>query len=251
MKLGAKISGKKEMSFLEKVIGSIDFIEIIARRNQDYDFLKNFGKKIVIHVEHQVLGINPADNSKYSRNLETIIYALKLADELKANKVVCHPGIILNPNCSEEVAINFFKSINDDRILIENMPLLNYRGRVIDALCALPAETETFLKKSNKKLCLDISHAIVSALIKDKADYNEFIMPYLELKPVHFHFSDVLLEKKRDHLHFGEGNLNIGYYKKILPEDAEITLETRKNAEKVLDDIRIIKSYDTLVYSLT
>ncbi len=242
MKIGIKIFGLKEKSFLDEISDKIDFIETMVIQGRDYHFLKNYDKKIVLHAEHQQFGINPADSSKYNRNLESLEFALNLADELKTEKVVCHPGIISNRNCSEETAIDFFNNIDDERILIENLPLLNYRGRTIDALCALPAETENFLKKSNKKLCFDVSHSIISALVKNKADYNEFIIPYLELKPAHFHFSDILLEKRRDHLHFGEGNLDIDYYRKILPEYAEVTLETRNNTEKALNDINLLKS---------
>lgn len=242
MKLGAKIFGKRDIDFLEKVINKIDFIETMAIHNQDYEFLRNYGKKIVIHAEHQQFGINPADSLKYRRNIESMELSMKLADELKVEKVICHPGLISNKNCSEKTAINFFNNINDERVLIENLPLINYNGRHINALCPTPESTENFLNNTNKKLCLDISHAIISSLANNRADYNEFISPYLALKPQHFHFSDIILEKKRDHLHLGEGNLDMGYYKKILPENAEVTLETRNNAAKLLDDIKILKS---------
>src|SRR3989338_1038630 len=240
MKLGAKIFLKRDIDFLEKVIDQIDFIETIAIHSQDYSFLKKYGKKIVIHAEHQSFGPNPADSMKSKRNLESITFALELADELKASKVICHPGIISNKNCNEKTAINFFKKINDERILIENLPLLDYRGRAIDALCSLPEPTAAFLEKSSKKLCFDISHAIISALAKNRADYNEFLTPYLALNPSHFHFSDILLNKKRDHLHFGEGNLDTDYYRKLFQNNAEVTLETRNNAAKLLDDIKIL-----------
>ncbi|MFH0831651.1 MAG: TIM barrel protein [archaeon] len=242
MNLGAKIFGIKDKKFLDEVAGSIDFIEVMAIRSQNYDFLKDYEKKIVIHAEHQLFGINPADSAKYSKNLKSIEFAMNLADSLNAKKIVCHPGAISNSSCSEEIAINFFRKIDDRRILVENLPPLNYQGRAINSLCSVPEKTENFLKKTGKNLCLDISHAILSALARNKTDYNEFIKPYLELNPAHFHFSDILLEKKRDHLHLGEGNLDIGYYRKILPKNADITLETRNKASKLLDDIGMLKS---------
>lgn len=240
MKLGAKIFSKKDIELLEKVINKVDFIETMAIRSQNYDFLKSYGKNIVIHAEHQRFGTNPADSSKYARNTKSINFALRLADRLNAGKVICHPGRISNRNCSEKTAINFFKNINDERILIENLYSPSCSGRPIDGLCAVPESTEKFLKQTGKRLCLDFSHAILSAIIEKMPDYNAFIKPYLEMKPAHFHFSDILIRKKKDHLHLGGGNLDIGYYKKIFPKRAEITLETRNNAETLLDDIKLL-----------
>ena len=119
---------------------------------------------------------------------------------------------------------------------------LEENGRILEGFCAVPESTEKFLKQAGKRLCLDFSHAILSAVIEKMPDYNAFIKPYLKMKPEHFHFSDVLIKEEKDHLHLGEGNLDIGYYKKIFPENSEITLETRNNAETLLEDIRILKS---------
>lgn len=241
MKIGAKIFSLKDKPFLDKTAEKVDFIETMAIQGEDYDFLKNYNKKIVLHAEHQEFGINPADASKYSENLKSINFALELADKLNAEKIVCHAGLIENENCSEETALSFFRNIKDNRILIENLPLIDYNGKQIATLCSVPEQTEIFLKNCNKKLCFDISHAIISAIIAGKKDYNEFIKPYLNFNPSHFHFSDVLFKEAKDHLNLGEGNLNIEFYKKLIPKDAEVTLETNNDAENVLNDIRIME----------
>jgi len=72
MKIGAKIFGVKDKPFLDKVADKVDFIETMAIQGQDYSFLKNYGKKIVLHAEHQEFGINPADASKHAENIKSI-----------------------------------------------------------------------------------------------------------------------------------------------------------------------------------
>ncbi len=243
MKIGAKIFGIKNKPFLDKIAEKVDFIEIMAIQGQDYSFLKSYGKKIALHAEHQEFGINPADASKNNENTKSINFAFELAGRLDAGKIICHAGAIENENCSEETAIEFFRNIKNNRILIENLPLIDYNGRRIDALCSMPEQTETFLERCNKRLCFDIPHSIISTIAKGKKDYNDFIKPYLKLKPSYFHFSDILLEKAKDHLNLGKGNLNIEFYKKLIPKDAEVALETNSNniAENFLNDIRIMR----------
>lgn len=242
MKIGIKIFTEKDEPLLKKLLQKTDFIETMAVQGQDYSFLKNYSRKIVIHAEHQQFGVNPADSSKTEENLKSINFAVELANSLNAEKIICHPGFIANKNCSEKNAIDFFKKINDKRVIIENMHSLGYNINPITALCTTPESTEKFLKQTGNGFCLDISHAVVAALLLKKKNYNEFITPFFKLKPLHFHFSDVSIKKILDHLALGEGNLDIESYKKLIPENAEVTLETAVNAEKLLNDIRIMNA---------
>lgn len=241
MKIGAKVYGTKDRAFLNTIAEKVDFIETMAIRGADYSFLKRYNKKIVVHAEHHFFGVNPADPAKYKDNLNSINFALKIADKLNAEKVIAHAGVIWNEKCSEETAISFFKELKDRRILIENIPLY-FQGRYVKGLCATPKSTAEFIKLTDKKFCFDITHAILSAILLHKKDCNEFMMPYLKLNPSHFHFSDLSFRKLQDHFNLGEGDLDIGFYKKIIEGHSQVTLETAIDIEKVLNDIRMMRA---------
>ena len=103
MKLGVKTFNNP--LFLEHFKDKADFFEIMAIRINNYNFLKKFQIPMVIHVEHQRFGINIVDKSKYNQNLESINFAKKLADFTNSKKIILHPGIMYNENCSKENSI--------------------------------------------------------------------------------------------------------------------------------------------------
>lgn len=239
---GVKIFSIKDKAFLDRVAENADFIETMAIRGENYDFLESYNKRIVIHAEHQGFGVNPADPDKHEQNLASISFALKLADRLDAKKIICHAGSIVNEGCNEEASISFFKEIKDKRILLENLRLLGSPKKPAIQICFTPEEMMKFQKVANKGFCLDFTHAILSAVILGKKDCNEFINAFLKMNPRHFHFSDIKFIKLKDHLNFGDGDLDIEFYKKILPDNSDVTLETTLDADKVLNDLKIMKA---------
>lgn len=188
-----------------------------------------------------MFGDNPADKTKEKENISSINFARKVADIIKSNRIILHAGIIANSNCSEKNAIAFVKSLNDNRIIIENLP----KVKSLNFLCATPEETKKFMEKANVGLCLDINHAIETAICIGR-DYKELIKEFIKLKPAMYHLGGQRFDKGDDgriisHLSFHDSDVGLKEILKLLPEDAEITLETEPDIEKTENDIEAIR----------
>ena len=234
MKIGIKIF--HEEKFARHFEYKADFLEVMAIEGEDYSFLKNYNLPIVVHSQHEKFGVNFADKTIRDRNLRSIRFAIKLANTLDSEKIILHPGKIFDSNCSIEEAINTIKSL-DFRILIENLPKKSKENKFN---CTNPVETSEFLDKVNKGLCFDINHAISTALTF-KLDYLEIIKEFVKLKPRHYHIGGQLIKGDVGHLALDEGDINLKEILKLLPKDAEITLETKPDISKTENDLRIIK----------
>ena len=215
----------------------IDFIEIMAIEDKDYSEFKTFNIPIVIHCQHQAWGVNLADKTKYLRNLKAINYAIKIADMLGAKKIIVHSGELINENCSVENSLKFLEKFNDSRILIENLPLQNPPI----SLCSSFENTQDYLKKSGKGFCFDINHAIIRE-IGNKEAYLRIIKKFITLNPQHFHFGGQDLNYK-SHLNFKDSVLDIKKILSLLPNNAEITLETTIGLKDLKEDLAIIRGF--------
>ena len=242
MKIGVKTF--KDPDYLKKFEEKVDFFEIMAIETNDYDFIKELKLPIVVHSQHRMFGVNAADKKKQKRNLSSINFAKKIADLSNARKIILHPGEINNENCSIEQAISFIKNIDDKRVIIENIPA----EAKINRFCKTPAETKEFMKETGKGFCFDINHAIWAAIIL-KEDYIKFIKEFLKLKPVHYHFGGQKIKQlnipwyEREHLALRDSDFDLKEVLKLIPKDAEITLETTIDVEKTMDDVRIMKEW--------
>lgn len=239
MKLGVKTFNSKD--FLEPFKDKVDFFEIMAIETVNYDFLKEFDIPIVIHSQHRKFGVNVADKTKIQRNLDSINFAINLANQTKAKKIIIHPGELDGKDSSREQSINFIKNIKDDRIIIENIPITGvYR------FGAKPEEMKEILKQTKKGFCFDINHAIWTANTLNQ-DYLQLIKEFVKLKPIHYHFGGQLLknrslpEKEREHLSLAESDFDLKEVLKLIPKDAEITLETTTDIKKTENDVRIMR----------
>lgn len=235
MKLGVKTYDSE--SFLKHFENLADFFEIQAIQKNNYDFLKNFSKPIVIHAEHDSFGINPADKNLYKKNLESINFAINLANKTNARKIIVHPGNMDNKNCSKEQAIHFIKSLKDKRIIIENL------SDCSNSLCTGSEGIKEFMNTTDSGFCLDISHCIVSSN-QLGLDYKKMIKKFIKLKPNHYHISGQNTNSKTDnHYSFSDKNSNIPIKEilKLFPKDAEITLEVTTDVEKTKEDLRKIR----------
>ncbi|HCD37508.1 MAG TPA: hypothetical protein DEQ77_02055 [Candidatus Omnitrophica bacterium] len=85
---------------------------------------------------------------------------------------------------------------------------------------------------------MDISHAICYA--KDTgADWYDYLRGFFALKPSMFHLSDGDSNSGTDtHSHINDGNYDWGRIIPLLPEDAVITIETKKDSAAGLEDFR-------------
>ncbi len=234
MKIGVKTFDNPK--FLKNFENKVDFFEIMAAQKNDYSFLKNFSLPIVIHAEHDKFGFNPADISKKEFNMKAIKFAIKIADLSNAKKIIVHPGQIENKNCSIKNAINFFKEINDKRILIENLP--NSRNPNIIRLCQTPIQIKKFMKETGAGFCFDVNHALIG--IKHFENY-EFIEEYIKLNPNHYHIGGQRSLNGETHISFLNSDLNLKEILKYYPENSEITLETEVDVEKTEEDLKIVR----------
>jgi endonuclease IV len=236
MKIGVKTFDSEE--FLKYFEDKVDFFEIMTAQKNDYSFLRKFSLPIVIHAEHWGFKTNPADTTKKEENLKSLNFARKIADETNAKKIIVHPGILEygDKNCSLENAIDFFRKIDDDRILIENLPLYhdNYKN-----LCATPEEVYSFMKETEiRKFCFDVNHHV--QCLTEINNYD-FIKKYLELNPIHYHIGGQRIKEKIGHTSFDNSELNLKRILRYYPRDAEITLETQTDIESVNKDVTTIK----------
>lgn len=233
MKIGIKTFDNEKL--LDYFKDKVDFFEIMAIQANDYSFLKKYSLPIIIHAEHLGFNINPADKTKIKENIKSIDYAIKLADSINSKKIIIHPGILSDENCSKEQAISLFKDFNDKRFLIENILTIE------KGLCSNPIETKDFLKITNKKLCLDINHAICSANYKN-INYIKFLNEFIKLNPCHYHLGGDKKDSKTDrHLSFKDSDIDIAKIMSLLPKNAEITIETTRDIKDLEQDIDYLK----------
>lgn len=233
MKLGVKTFDSE--SFLKHFENLSDFFEIQAIQTNNYDFLKKFSKPIVIHAEHMGFRINPADKSLYNKNLQSINFARNLAEKTNAKKIIFHPGHFLNDNCSKEQSFYFIKELNDKRIIVENL------SEYHKGLCTKPEEIKELMKFAGVGFCFDINHAIQNAMFQD-IEYLKILEEFVKLKPSHYHIGGQKLKNgDGGHKCFKDSEINLKEILKLLPKNAEITLEVTTDIEKTKDDLRIIR----------
>jgi len=232
MKIGVKTFDNP--LFLNSFKDQVDFFEIMAIRSNKYDFLKEFQIPIVIHAEHSGFGINPADKTKIKANLESIKFAIKLAEDINSKKIIFHSGELDNQNCSKENSIEFLKELNDKRIILENLSAIE------KSLCKTPEEVKEFLKQTNMGFCFDINHAIETATFF-KQDYMDFLKEFIKLKPNHYHFGGQIIKENKTHLMLKESDFDINEIIKLLPKNAEITIETTTEIKNTKEDLAQIK----------
>jgi sugar phosphate isomerase/epimerase len=221
--------------------GRPDFIETMAIVGEDYSPLKGYGLPVTIHAEHIHFGVNQADPLLIGKNTKSLDFALKTADMLGSDVIVLHPGALMNHGCSMQAAIDFIKGAYDPRIIVENMP--NYTsggGKILNVGSGIK-EMKQILSATKAGFCLDIDHAAVAAT-DSGLEYMKVIREFMALNPDYFHVSDTTLKSKQgDHLHLGEGELDMLGMKKLLPKGARVALETPVDVDGRIRDIKFLR----------
>ncbi|RLI98688.1 MAG: hypothetical protein DRO99_00010 [Candidatus Aenigmatarchaeota archaeon] len=221
--------------------GRPDFIETMALRGEDYSGLKEYGLPVTIHCEHSMLGPNPADPGLRKVTRESVDFAMKTADMLDSDVIVIHPGNIQGKSCSLEHSLEFLRGLEDRRLHLENMPYICSRKHRYKNLGRSVEEMRNLLKETGMKFCLDFGHATASAFGYG-VPHMEMIREMMSLKPCYFHLSDTRTDVELDdHAHIGDGRLDLGAIKAMLPKDAMVTLETPVDVEGRTRDIRIMR----------
>ena len=188
----------------------------------------------VIHAPHSAHGINLADKNCEDRNISIFSEVKEFADVLNAPTIIAHGGVL---GSIDEVArqINL---IGDSRVIVENKPYFPIDNS--DRLLAgsTPEEIQRIITATGCGFCFDIGHAVASANAHG-VDWKEYFDSFFKLNPKMYHLSDLDISSKKDqHLHFGTGTLPIKDLIYKIPFSAAISIETKKDCQKNLNDFK-------------
>ena len=196
---------------------------------------KKLNVPFIIHCPHFAHGFNHAKSEKRESNLKIYNQVKEFADELNAKYIIFHGGV---EGDIKETAVQL-KSFNEKRALIENKPFDALPNTMGGKFCRgySPEEIEIVINTSGCGFCLDFGHAICSANSQKKEVYK-YCESFLKFKPKMFHLTDCkdIKSPYDSHQHLGQGELDLDKIRKLLPENAIITLETIKNSKENLND---------------
>lgn len=225
--------------------GLIDFIELYTVPGKISKKRLNLlnGIPVQIHAPHSLHGFNIFNLSKKKINLfhnETV----KLANFFNSEFIILHAGI---GNDSKIFKENITK-IYDKRIIIENNPKIGLNNKICFGHSL--SQLKFIKEKCKLNICLDIGHAIKSA-ISQKENYKKYLETLIRtLNPNYFHISDGLLHGEKDeHLNLGEGKFDLAWTKKYIfkqllkNKNIYIVLEVSKNKDNLKNDIRNINFF--------
>ena len=193
----------------------------------------------IIHAAHSFHGVNLADAANSAANKKSFDETKRFADILGAGKIIVHGG--WRPEDGEPAAavahlIAQLKSLADERFLIENKPYLPINNLPRRLVGSTPDEIRSVLAATGCGFCLDIGHAVASANAH-AADWRAWLADFLSLRPAMFHLSDIHADSNIDqHLHFGTGTLPLAEVVSMLPRDADVSIETKRDSADNLND---------------
>lgn len=212
---------------------NFNYIELTFIPGSDIKPFLDRKVEYILHLPTGRHGVNIGDFKKIEENLKIIREGLEWADKLNARYAILHPGY----GELKDVE-TFLGNIDDDRILLENMPVygLDYEDMVGSSKKELNQ-----LMDEKFGFCFDLNHAVKAAISLNK-NYKEYIKDLLKLNPKMFHVADGKLDYERDeHLDIGEGEYDWNFLLDIIKRcnSKYVTLETpRENLE---DDIKNLK----------
>jgi endonuclease IV len=232
MKIGVKIFPDR-MPVVSEYAKFADFIEVLASKDLKLSSLKKHKIPFTIHATHSWWNVNPADPALEKHNLEQVKLAQKAADIAKSDIIILHPGWIQNKKCSIENAVNFFKKLNDPRIIAEN---LCKKSSVTSSV-----EGMKLFKENKIDFCMDFGHAIAAAY-QYKKNYKRYIRQFMKLKPIYFHISDGKVKSPLDsHMDLGDGDYDINFLKKLINKSVALETSHKSSIEKYKQQINFLK----------
>lgn len=225
--------------------GAFDYLELyVVPGSQEklpyWEMLrKDLNLPFVIHAPHSLHGVNLADAANSAANAKAFDEVKRFADMLGAGKIIVHGGWCPeddDPAIAIAQLIAQLKTLADERFLIENKPYLPINNLPRMLVGSTPDEIRSVLAAVKCGFCLDIGHAVASANAHD-ADWRAWLADFLSLRPAMFHLSDIHVDSKIDqHLHFGTGTLPLAEVVSMLPRDANVSIETKRDSADNLND---------------
>lgn len=220
--------------------GDLDYIEVFCvpdSADSTTNAWAGSGIPLVIHAPHSVAGLNFSLHEAEARNSKLAEESLRMADTLRADHVIFHPGT--NGTIAE--AIRQIRKIRDPRMLIENKP---YRG--IDGSTCIgssPGEIAEIMSALDLGFCMDFGHAIAASNSHGISAFA-FIDSFIAMKPTMFHLTDGDISSEIDnHAQYGEGTFPLYELLALVPDGACVTNEARRenqnSAEEYLRDRKL------------
>lgn len=217
------------------------YIELMVVPDTEISPFQKIKVPYILHITSEKWRMNIANKKKEEFNLKTINHNIKWANMLNAKYLILHPGFGLISD-----ALEFLEKIDDERILIENMPKIGLNN---EKMTGFTPEQIKKLMANKFGFCLDFGHAIKAATSLKK-DYKKYIKDFLELSPKMFHISDgILAAEKDEHLNIGEGEYDFDFLTDCIKENNTkyITLETPRvnlaSYEEDLENLEKLKSF--------
>lgn len=246
-KIGLKLWSVNTDFYLREAVrlygqGVFDYVEVYFVPGSDATAAewKATGIPSIVHGPHLGHGVSLATPELRDGNLRVFNAAVRFADALSAPVIIAHGGAFGSP---AEV-VRQLKEIGDPRIAIENNPFLHADRSGRRLAVSTPQEVREVLEGTGLRFCLDFGHAVSSANAHGLG-WRDFLESFLSLGPSLYHLSDIETESDVDqHLHFGEGSLPVADVLSRLPDDAMISVETRKDFRDRLDDF--VRDVETL-----
>lgn len=215
------------------VPGSLETLPIWEKLRNDLNLT------FVIHAPHSLHGVNLADAANSAANAKAFDEVKRFADMLGAGKIIVHGGFCPedgDPSAALAQLIAQLKPLADDRFLVENKPYLPINNLPRRLVGSTPDEIRSAIAAVKCGFCLDIGHAVASANAH-AADWRTWLADFLSLRPAMFHLSDIHVDSKIDqHLHFGTGTLSLAEVVSMLPRDANVSIETKRDSADNLND---------------
>ncbi|MBI3034161.1 hypothetical protein HYY72_03295 [Candidatus Woesearchaeota archaeon] len=237
MEVGIKFYSHNRVT--EKAIDFADFVEILPVPGNPEGVFPGFRKKYRIHCAHYSFGFNPSNPKARKLNEAIVKEAVKVADELKADRIVVHAGFNSNVLGIREPlknSLSFLTEFFDRRMCIENLLLVD---EDMSDVGYSPGEIAQFTD-NGFKFCLDFGHAVATAS-QLKMDYKDYIGEFVKLKPHYFHLSGTLKGEDK-HLSIFEADTDIGFFRGIIRKSGmPVCLETPLDSAVRKKEVEFLK----------
>lgn len=225
--------------------GVFQYVELMVMPGDDTSLFEEAKIPYILHIPHDEFGFNIGEKESWEKSLKILQESIKLADRVSAKYMILHPGF-----GEIQAAKKFLENVNDERIIIENMPAVGINnGEIIEKMIGYNPDQIKELMDRRFGFCIDFEHASKAAMNLGK-DPKEFIKKFMALKPKVFHVCDGVYQPGPDqHLNIGEGEYDFNFFLDCAKgnDSRFITLETPKenyeSLEQDLENLKKLKSY--------
>ncbi len=227
-----------------------DYIELYVdpvsenQTAQDWNSLKI---PFHLHGPHSYSGLNFSLKEKEFENRELIQKVEHFRKVLNPVYIIFHPG--LNGVLKETIRqLSQFQSQFPEifkRTLIENKPKLGLKDEI--CLGSSPEEIRRIMDEIGLVFCVDIGYAIYFAAWA-QLPWEKVIEKFNTFNPAVYHLSDGDTASVKDmHEQFGCGNFDLARIIKMIPKDAFVAIETKRDVQQQLSDfekdVNFLKRY--------